>query len=124
MIKNRKLTLEQRIARLEKLLKAERCVGKNEGGPIKDSLLADSKELRARLKMKNVFEPKVTIDGEYIVVTLDWDYFGLVDFRVLQTAKGYNVECDQDADGIKFCRTLDRVADYIADKKYEAAMDL
>ena len=124
MIKNRKLTLEQRIARLEKLLKAERCVGKNEGGPIKDSLLADSKELRARLKMKNVFEPKVTIDGEYIVVTLDWDYFGLVDFRVLQTAKGYNVECDQDADGIKFCRTLDRVADYIADKDYEAAMDL
>ena len=124
MIKNCKLTLEQRIARLEKLLKAERCVGKNEGGPIKDSLLADSKELRARLKMKNVFEPKVTIDGEYIVVTLDWDYFGLVDFRVLQTAKGYNVECDQDADGIKFCRTLDRVADYIADKNYEAAMDL
>ena len=124
MIKNCKLTLEQRIARLEKLLKAERCVGKNEGGPIKDSLLADSKELRARLKMKNVFEPKVTIDGEYIVVTLDWDYFGVVDFRVLQTAKGYNVECDQDADGIKFCRTLDRVADYIADKNYEAAMDL
>lgn len=121
---DKKLTLEQRIARLEKLLKAERCVGKNEGGPIKDSLLADSKELRARLKMKNVFEPKVTIDGEYIVVTLDWDYFGLVDFRVLQTAKGYNVECDQDADGIKFCRTLDRVADYIADKNYEAAMDL
>ena len=124
MINNRKLTLEQRIAHLEKLLKAERRTSKNEGGPIKDSLLADSKELKARLEMKNVFDPEVNVDGEYIVVTLDWDYFGMVDFRVLQTAKGYNVECDQDADGVKFCRTLDRVADYIADKDYEAAMEL
>lgn len=50
MDKNRKLTLEQRIARLEKLLKVERHISKNEGSHIKDSLLANSKNLRARLK--------------------------------------------------------------------------
>ena len=123
MIKSRKLTLEQRIARLEKLLKVERRTSKNEsGGPVKDNLLRDSKELKARLKMKGVYEPEVKVEGEDIVVTLDWDYFGIVNFYVTPTARGYHVESDQ-ADVEDFA-TLDRVADYIADRDYEAAMDL
>ena len=123
MIKSRKPTLEQRIARLEKLLKVERRSNKNEsGGPVNDNLLADSKELKARLKMKGVYEPEVNVEGEDIVVTLDWDYFGIVNFYVTPTARGYHVESDQ-VDVEDFA-TLDRVADYIADKDYEAAMDL
>lgn len=121
---NCKLTLEQRVTRLENALKANRTSHRKfeDHGPVKDSLLNDADELRARLKMKGVYEPEVKVDGEDVVVTLDWDYFGIVNFYVTSTARGYHVESDQ-ADVEDFA-TLDRVAEYIADKDYEAAMDL
>ena len=70
MDKNRKLTLEQRIARLEKLLKVERHTGKNEGSSIKDSLLANSKNLRARLKNE---ELKKYLPARYSYDSLEYD---------------------------------------------------
>jgi hypothetical protein len=123
MIKNRKLTLEQRVARLENALKANRTSHRKfEDRPVNDNLLALAKELKARLRMKNVEPTNVKCyDGE-IVVTLDWDYFGIVNFYVFPTAKGFHVESDED-DNEDF-ETLDRVVKYIADRDYEAAMDL
>jgi hypothetical protein len=123
MIKNRKLTLEQRIARLENALKARRrCTRKFEDGPVNDDLLALAKELKARLKMKGAEPENVKCYNGEIVVTLDWDYFGFINFMVFPTAKGFHVESDED-DNEDFA-TLDRVAEYIADRDYEAAMDL
>ena len=123
MIKNRKLTLEQRITRLENALKASRRgTRKFEGGPVNDDLLALAKELKARLEMKGAEPENVKCYNGEIVVTLDWDYFGIMNFFVFPTAKGFHVESDQD-DNEDFA-TLDRVAEFIADEDYQAAMDL
>lgn len=123
MIKNRKLTLEQRITRLENAIKAKHHnIRKFEGGPVNDNLLALAKELKARLRMKKVIPANIKCyDGE-IVVTLDWDYFGVVNFYVTPTVRGYHIESDED-DNEDF-ETLDRVVKYFADRDYEAAMDL
>jgi hypothetical protein len=45
-----------------------------------------------------------------------------MNFFVFPTAKGFHVESDQD-DNEDFA-TLDRVAEFIADEDYQAAMDL
>ena len=63
MDKNRKLTLEQRIAHLEKLLKVERHISKNEGGP-------NSKDLRARLKNEAL---KKYLPARYSYDSLEYD---------------------------------------------------
>ena len=63
MDKNRKLTLEQRIARLEKLLKVERHTSKNEGGP-------NSKDLKARLKNEAL---KKHLPARYSYDSLEYD---------------------------------------------------
>lgn len=70
MDKNRKLTLEQRVARLEKLLKVERHAGKNEGSHINDRLLANSKDLRARLKNEAL---KKYLPARYSYDSLEYD---------------------------------------------------
>ena len=63
MDKNRKLTLEQRIAHLEKLLKVERHTSKNEGG-------ANSKDIRARLKSEAL---KKYLPARYSYDSLEYD---------------------------------------------------
>ena len=123
MIKNRKLTLEQRITRLENALKASRRdTRKFEDGPVNDDLLALAKELKARLRMRNVEPTKVKCYNGEIVVTLNWGDFGFINFFVLSTAKGFHVESDED-DSENFAM-LDSVAKYIADRDYEAVADL
>lgn len=121
MIKNRKLTLEQRISRLEKLLNGRAKSHKFEGGPANDMLIAQQRALKAMLKHRGVYDPEVTIDGTMLVVTLEWEYFGTGEFFVMQTAKGYVVEFD----GMReYLPNLDRVADFISDRDSEAVADL
>ena len=121
MIKNNKLTLEQRVTRLENILGSRTKSRKFEGGPVNDTLIAQARALKAMLKHRGVYEPEVTIDGAMLVVTLEWEYFGTGEFFVLQTAKGYMVEFD----GMReYLPNLDRVADYISDRDSEAAADL
>lgn len=121
MIKSHKLTLEQRVARLEKLLNNRVKSRKFEGNPVNDMLIAQQRALKAMLKHRGVYEPEVTIDGAMLVVTLEWEYFGTGEFFVLQTAKGYVVEFD----GMReYLPNLDRVADFISDRDAEAVADL
>lgn len=121
MIKNRKTTLEQRIARLENLLGSRAKSHKFEGGPVSDNLLTQKRTLQAMLKHRGVHNPEVTIDGAMLVVTLEWEYFGTGEFFVMQTAKGYMVEFD---DSVEYLSNLDRVADFIAGRDHEAVVDL
>lgn len=121
MIKSHKLTLEQRVARLEKLLVNRAKSHKFEGNPVNDMLIAQQRALKAMLKHRGVYEPEVTIDDENLVVTLEWEYFGTGEFIVLKTAKGYAVEFD---DMVEYLPNLDRVADFISDRDAEAVADL
>lgn len=127
---NRKLTLEQRIARLEKLLVKEGCRGRRCEGDLTDDnhydLLACKDELKARLRKEgmgpDVADVEIDDRDENVVVTLDWDYFGTVHYYVMPTAKGYNVEDDY-GDKMQF-GTLEGVADYIAEEDAQAMADL
>lgn len=114
-------TLEQRVARLEKLLNTRVKSRKFEGGPVNDMLLAQQRALKAMLKHRGVYDPKVTNDGAMLVVTLEWEYFGTGEFFVMQTAKGYVVEFE---DMREYLPNLDRVADFISDRDSEAVADL
>lgn len=114
----RKLTLEQRVARLEKFLKEnnrtkQRKFEYGTYGQPKDALLADAKELKALLKNKGIIDPEVNPDGDYLIVSLDWEYYGPGAFLVLPTDKGYILHSDRYNKRKKFCKTLDEVADSI-----------
>lgn len=120
MIRNRKLTLEQRIARLEKLLKSNvRSVNrKNES---ESAMMAN--QLKKLLEQEGVYEPVVTPTGNWqVMVELDWDYFGTGEFDITKEDDGYHVRDDNMKDVL--FQTLHEVAEFIAEIDEETLADL
>lgn len=120
MIRNRKLTLEQRIARLEKLLKSNvRSVNrKNES---ESAMMAN--QLKRLLEQEGVYEPVVTPTGYWqVMVELDWDYFGTGEFDITKEEDGYHVRDDNMKDVL--FQTLPEVAEFIAEIDEETLADL
>ena len=120
MIKNRKLTLEQRIARLEKLLKRDNCSA-NRKCESESVMMAN--KLKALLEREGIVDPVVTPTSDWhVTVELDWDYFGIAEFHVAKEEDGYRVT-DNDTEDVLF-RTLTEVASFIAEIEEETLGDL
>lgn len=120
MIKNRRLTLEQRIARLEKLLKGNVRTA-NRKNESESAMMAN--KLKTLLEREGVYDPVVTSDDAWsVTVELDWDYFGIAEFHVTKEDDGYRVT-DNDAEDALF-NTLQEVAKFIAEVDEETLGDL
>ena len=120
MIRNRKPTLEQRIARLEKLLNCNnrRANRKNES---ESAMMAN--QLKRLLEQEGVYEPVVTPTGYWqVMVELDWDYFGTGEFDITKEEDGYHVRDDNMKDVL--FKTLPEVAAFIAEIDEETLADL
>ena len=120
MIKNRKLTLEKRIARLEKLLN---CVNRSANRKNESESAMMANKLKMLLEREGVYDPVVTPVSDWQVnVELDWDYFGIAEFHVAKEEDGYRVT-DNDTENVLF-NTLQEVASYIAEIEEETLGDL
>lgn len=120
MIRNRKLTLEQRITRLEKLLKSNIRTA-NRKNESESAMMAN--KLKTLLEREGIYDPVVTPVSDWQVnVELDWDYFGIAEFHVTKEDGGYRVT-DNDAEDTLF-NTLQEVAKFIAEVEEETLGDL
>lgn len=114
------LTLEQRIARLEKLLKNNNRTAnrKYEG----ESAMMTNK-LKALLEREGVYDPVVTPTNNLsVTVELDWDYFGIAEFHVTKEEDGYRVTDNDSEDAL--LRSLPEVAEFISEIEEETLGDL
>ena len=106
-----KLTLEQRIARLEKLLKGNTRTA-NRKNESESAMMAN--KLKMLLEREGVYDPVVTpVSDCKVNVEIDWDYYGIVEFYVAKEEDYYRVT-DNDTENILF-NTLQEVASYIAE---------
>ena len=111
MVNNRKLTLEQRIARLEKLLKGNTRTA-NRKNESESAMMAN--KLKVLLEREGVYDPVVTpVSDCKVNVEIDWDYYGIAEFYVAKEEDYYRVT-DNDTENILF-NTLQEVASYIAE---------
>ena len=119
MIKNRKLTLEQRIARLERLLKGNVSTA-NRKNESESAMMAN--KLKMLLEREGVYDPVVTpVSDCKVNVELDWDYYGIAEFHIAKEEDYYRVT-DNDTENILF-NTLQEVASYIAEIEEETLDD-
>ena len=119
MIKNRKLTLEQRITRLENFIKCNNRSA-NRKNESESAMMAN--KLKMLLEREDVYDPVVTPVSDYQVnVELDWDYYGIAEFHVTKEEDYYRVT-DDDTKDVLF-NTLQEVASYIAEIEEETLDD-
>lgn len=115
-----KLTLEQRVKRLEKLLN---CGNRSANRKNENESAMMASKLKMLLEREGVYEPVVTPVSDWQVnVELDWDYFGIAEFNVTKEDDGYHVT-DNYAEDVLFS-TLQEVALYIAEVDEETLGDL
>lgn len=115
-----KLTIEQRVKRLENFLKNNTRTAnrKNES----ESVMMANK-LKMLLEREGVYDPVVTPTSDWqVTVELDWDYFGIAEFHVTKEEDGYRVT-DNDAEDVLFS-TLQEVAEFISEIEEETLADL
>lgn len=116
----KKLTLEQRVNRLEKLLKGN-IRSTNRKYENESAMMAN--KLKTLLEREGIIDPVVTPVSDWQVnVELDWDYFGIAEFHVTKEDDGYRVT-DNDAEDVLF-GTLQEVASYISEIDQETLGDL
>lgn len=115
MIKNRKLTLEQRISRLEKLLKLNNGTRKFESDYSMSNLQAQCDELRVELR--DTF-PDAPVDAKMANGKIYVDYGPddadlYLEFQVVPERRGFSVSMDGDLTGK--AQSMGNVFDMIVD---------
>lgn len=117
MIKH-KLTLEQRISRLEKVLNSNRKSRKFES--------LTTRDCRAFKKMLRDMGAgaKIITDGNMYDVELDWEYFGIQHYYYVIPREDGIVVTDEDGDELGVFETLNEAAECIVAEDEQAAADL
>lgn len=114
-----KLTIEQRVKRLEKLLKNNSSANRK----YENESFMMANKLKMLLEREGVYDPVVTPTSDWqVTVELDWDYFGIAEFHVTKEEDGYRVT-DNDSENVLF-NTLQEVASYISEIDEETLGDL
>ena len=115
---SRKLTLEERISRLERALTSNRKSRKFEN--VSDDMAT---ELTNLLDENDCWPDDVTVmPNGAVEVTLDWDYFGIAKFYVSVVGNDFVVKSNRGRS--KRFASLEECAMYIAAEDHEAADDL